>query len=105
MATRRNALGRGLGALIPSPSPRTDSPPPARAPVAGESTPDRDGADTGREIPVVRIAPNPQQPRREFDEAELSRLAASIERHGILQPVVVRRVAGSQDPGGERWQS
>jgi len=53
---------------------------------------------------VARISPNPQQPRREFDDAELGRLAASIERHGVLQPVVVRRVAGSEDPGGERYE-
>jgi len=53
---------------------------------------------------VARIAPNPQQPRREFDDAELARLAASIERHGVLQPVVVRRVAGSEDASGERFE-
>jgi len=109
---RRNALGRGLGALIPSAS----APPPAArrsdasteetpAPTEGQApataTPDETGA---REIPVARIAPNPQQPRREFDDAELARLSASIERHGVLQPVVVRRTAGREDPGGERFE-
>jgi ParB family chromosome partitioning protein len=41
------------------------------------------------------IDPNPEQPRREFDEAALGQLAASILQHGILQPVVVRK-AGSR---------
>jgi len=40
---------------------------------------------------VDQIAPNPQQPRRVFDEGELERLASSIRQHGLLQPVVVRK--------------
>jgi len=97
MSTRRNALGRGLGALIPA------RPAPASQPAV---TPDRDAPAPGGalEIPVARIAPNPQQPRREFAEEELARLAESVERHGVLQPVVVRRVAGSAEPGGERFE-
>jgi len=112
MATRRNALGRGLGALIP-PRPHTETPAPgmpaagheARSPEAvpvGAAAPERDAAT--RDLPVARIAPNPQQPRRDFDDEELTRLSASIERHGVLQPVVVRRIAGSEDPGGERFE-
>ncbi|CAO3452416.1 ParB/RepB/Spo0J family partition protein [Azospirillum largimobile] len=50
------------------------------------------------EVPVDRIAPNPNQPRREFDEEELQGLAASIERHGLQQPVGVRQIAD------DRWQ-
>ncbi|WP_434620460.1 ParB/RepB/Spo0J family partition protein [Azospirillum sp. B2RO_4] len=45
------------------------------------------------EVPVDRIAPNPNQPRREFDEEELRGLAASIERHGLQQPIGVRQTA------------
>jgi ParB family chromosome partitioning protein len=108
MATRRNALGRGLGALIPSPGAtpprRADAPAGAPAPTPESDAPPDDAAGAVREIPVARIAPNPQQPRREFDDGELERLADSVERHGVLQPVVVRRVAGSQDPGGERFE-
>lgn len=107
MATRRNALGRGLGALIPSrPEPTREAPGSDATPVAsGDATAARSGPDVvPREIPVSRIAPNPDQPRREFDEDELARLATSIERHGLLQPVVVRRVAGSESPGGERFE-
>ena len=87
---RRSALGRGLGALLPET--------PTRARGTGTPTP---GAL--RELPLDAIAPNPEQPRRVFDEAELDALAASIRRHGVLQPVVVR-----QTPGGARakteWQ-
>ena len=106
---RRNALGRGLGALIPSsPPPAARRPKPSTGePTATEVTPNSDTPEAqagAREIPVARIAPNPQQPRREFDDAELARLQGSIERHGVLQPVVVRRVAGREDPGGERFE-
>ncbi|SMF21477.1 chromosome partitioning protein, ParB family [Azospirillum oryzae] len=45
------------------------------------------------EVPVDRIAPNPNQPRREFDEEELRGLSASIERHGLQQPIGVRQTA------------
>ncbi|KAA0578557.1 ParB/RepB/Spo0J family partition protein [Azospirillum sp. B21] len=50
------------------------------------------------EVPVDRVAPNPNQPRREFDEEELQGLAASIDRHGLQQPVGVRQIAD------DRWQ-
>jgi len=77
MVMRRNALGRGLDALLPSAPARRE---PEEAPRAGAG-----------ELALAEIAPNPDQPRRRFDEAELERLADSIRRHGVLQPVVVRR--------------
>ncbi|WP_298033023.1 ParB/RepB/Spo0J family partition protein [uncultured Dysosmobacter sp.] len=43
------------------------------------------------ELPAAELRPNPRQPRRVFDEAGLRELAASIRRHGILQPLTVRR--------------
>ena len=42
-------------------------------------------------LEVGSIRPNPRQPRRMFDEAGLRELAASIRRHGVVQPLVVRR--------------
>lgn len=48
-------------------------------------------------IEMNRIDPNPYQPRRQFDERELSDLAQSIENYGVIQPIVVR-------PVGERYQ-
>lgn len=47
---------------------------------------------TLREIPVLAISPNPHQPRREFREEELQALAASIEKHGLVQPVCVQEI-------------
>lgn len=110
MAARRNALGRGLGALIPprpeparDPAGATSEAAPARP--AEASTPEGvAGGEGARELPVARIVPNPQQPRRVFDDDEIARLARSIQQHGLLQPVVVRRVAGREDPGGERFE-
>lgn len=97
MAQRRSALGRGLGALISSPktenASQTD---PDRRDThyrvdtrvgRSESMPDVSGP---REIPIDRIDPNPEQPRREFDAEALAQLARSIVEHGVLQPIVVR---------------
>ena len=73
----RTGLGRGLDVLL------GQAPPPvAAAPTSGIS-----------EIPLERVAPNRQQPRTSFPAAELEQLAASIRRHGVLQPIVVSRSA------------
>lgn len=96
MTKGRSALGRGLGALIPSagapPAPRDAAP----------------AVDAGfLEIDVDRIDPNPEQPRRRFDSEPLETLAESIRQHGVLQPVVVRR-AGERFEllvGERRWRA
>jgi ParB family transcriptional regulator, chromosome partitioning protein len=55
------------------------------------------------EIPVDQITPNPHQPRRQFDEAALAELAASVKSNGLIQPIIVRRtVAGFELVAGER---
>jgi len=74
MSTQKKALGRGIGALIPS---RAEAPPP----VAGLA-----------EIPVEQISPNPYQPRKSFNEASIEELARSVREHGIVQPLVVTRL-------------
>lgn len=72
-AERQRRLGRGLEALIgPAPSANTA------------------GSELQR-IPIARIRPNPFQPRREFDPAQLAELEASIRASGLLQPITVRR--------------
>jgi ParB family chromosome partitioning protein len=85
--TAKQALGRGLKALIPD-TPR------ARTGMA--------------EIPVDRLQPNPNQPRDHFDEAGIEELAASIRRHGVLQPLLVSE-AGSDRyviiTGERRWRA
>ena len=52
------------------------------------------------ELDTGAVAPNPDQPRRAVDEAGLAELAASIERHGLLQPIVVRRTTADGGDGG-----
>jgi ParB family chromosome partitioning protein len=95
--TKRSALGRGLGALIPGAGAAR-----ASAPAAETST-----ASAPTELPVDAIRPNPDQPRRRFDPAELERLAESIRRHGVLQPVVVRAADDGYEllVGERRWRA
>jgi len=99
MSTRTPALGRGLGALLPG------SPPPASQSAVQPATQEPPGS--AAELPVDQIEPNPDQPRRIFDPKELERLSDSIAQHGVLQPVVVRRV-GSRFQlvvGERRWRA
>jgi ParB family chromosome partitioning protein len=100
MATRRNALGRGLGALIPAPSV-------AAAALRADSDPAPELRGPYTQIAVERIRPNPQQPRRAFDADQLAGLADSILRHGLLQPVVVRESADGYElvVGERRWRA
>jgi ParB family chromosome partitioning protein len=60
-------------------------------------------------MPIERIKPNPNQPRRQFDEAALEELAQSIRAKGIIQPLVVRPIPGSEDheivAGERRWRA
>lgn len=110
MAARRNALGRGLGALIPGPEEGSgsgasgESAPATAAGVAPEAAPSQGGP---AELPVEAIRPNPHQPRRHFGEAELERLADSVRRHGVLQPVVVRAAEEGYElvVGERRWRA
>jgi len=113
MAIKRNALGRGLGALLPT-APREESAAASVAPVglADASAPGVATPPAARtSVAPDEISPNPDQPRRKFDEAELDRLAKSIQRHGVLQPVVVRRAPpGAAKPyelvvGERRWRA
>jgi ParB family chromosome partitioning protein len=64
-------------------------------------------AGAASEIPVTDIAPNPWQPRQVFNDARLTQLAESIREAGLVQPIVVRRVAqGHQIVAGERrWRA
>jgi ParB family chromosome partitioning protein len=59
-----------------------------------------------REIPVDRIDPNPEQPRRHFDPDKLETMAQSILLHGVLQPIVVRQVGDRYEliVGERRWR-
>jgi ParB family chromosome partitioning protein len=100
MSSSRNALGRGLGALIPNAGPGAPRGTLAAAGAAAE-------AGAAGEIPLERIDANPEQPRRAFDAEQLQRLAESIRVHGVLQPVVVRRVGDRYElvVGERRWRA
>jgi len=96
----------------------------SKAPTGQESAPSPDTSADGsapenstvsasiavlREIPVGEIHPNPRQPREVFDEEHMQELVASIGEVGVLQPVVVREVAGPTPyeliMGERRWRA
>jgi ParB family transcriptional regulator, chromosome partitioning protein len=82
MSTQKKALGRGLGALIPSrPAPEPAAPAPAAVPGSGLAN-----------VPIGQISPNPYQPRRTFNDASIEDLSRSVREHGIIQPLVVTKI-------------
>ena len=87
---KSNALGRGLDALISTETVRTQ------------------GSSTINEIAIEEIEANPNQPRREFEEAALQELATSIREIGIIQPITLRQVADNRFQiiaGERRWRA
>jgi len=94
----KRRLGRGLASLITNSAPAPETPPahkpilvPVPQDVDAHGAPAAEGPQDAspREIPVDQIAPNPYQPRRDFDSEELAELTASVREHGILQPLLV----------------
>ena len=85
---QKKALGRGLQTLIP----------------VGNAA----GRDEIEDVPLSLVSPNPFQPRRAFDEAELEELANSVKTKGVLQPILVRKLGdeGYELIAGERrWRA
>jgi ParB family transcriptional regulator, chromosome partitioning protein len=93
----KRRLGRGLAALIGE----MDQPVPV-----GDTRP---SVSPDRSLPIEFVSRSPKNPRRYFDETELQDLAGSIRQHGIVQPVVVRTIAGSNRyeiiAGERRWRA
>ena len=93
----RNALGRGLSALIREPElppASPPSPPPAAATSTGAAAAPARAVDTAGsvlQVDIDLIEPSPYQPRTRFAQAALEELAQSIRSTGIIQPLVVRR--------------
>lgn len=85
--TKRRALGRGLGSLIP----------------------DSDRSEDGLlQVPLESIRPNPHQPRSKVDQEKLVELAASIREHGLIQPLIVTESSPgnySLIAGERRWRA
>jgi ParB family transcriptional regulator, chromosome partitioning protein len=91
VAERTRGMGRGLAALLAPPE-------------LGGAEPESEL----RQVSVELITPNPRQPRREFDEGALVSLADSLRERGVLQPVLVRPVAGGTYEliaGERRWRA
>lgn len=100
----RKGLGRGLSALLADVAPVEE---PARINGEPSAIPRPTSADT---IPLDRIRPNPNQPRRDFDEKDLQDLAASIREKGVIQPLILRPHpinAGEYEivAGERRWRA
>jgi ParB family chromosome partitioning protein len=87
MMTKRVALGKGLGALIPEF--------------------EKEESRTLLFCGIEEIVPNRSQPRKHFDESKLQELAESIKEKGILEPLIVRRVDGGYEliVGERRWRA
>lgn len=87
MSKKRNALGRGLSALL-SDTPETEKPDEGAVPP-----PPASGVS---EILLSEIQVNPFQPRKHFDETALKELSDSIKVHGIIQPLTVRKLSNNE---------
>ncbi len=103
----RRKLGKGLGALMGD--ARREEPLVAARANANENTSVLAGAGVGlANLPISAIEPHPDQPRRHFDEDALSELAASICARGVIQPVIVRKLASGRYQlvaGERRWRA
>jgi ParB family transcriptional regulator, chromosome partitioning protein len=103
----RNALGRGLGALIREPE-RQAAPQAAPAAIGALSPPARETMSASpQQIDIDLIEPSPFQPRTRFREEALEELARSIKSSGIIQPLVVRPVESRFQliAGERRWRA
>jgi ParB family chromosome partitioning protein len=89
---QKQALGKGLGALIPDLS----------------SLDDKERKALGiNEIELEKIVPNEFQPRKHFDDEKLKELAASIKEQGVIQPIIVHKMSGGYQliAGERRWRA
>lgn len=95
---KRQALGKGLGALIPTKKSETT---PSNDPKGGP------GPSGVRTLPIEKVRANRLQPRKSFDEKALEELAASIREHGLMQPVLVRQKGEAYEiiAGERRWRA
>ena len=106
----RRKLGRGLSALLGEARREEPLIAPGRelAPSELPSQPLTRHGDGLANVAVALIEPHPEQPRRRFDEESLAELAASIAARGVIQPVIVRPLAGGRYQlvaGERRWRA
>jgi ParB family chromosome partitioning protein len=93
--SKKKALGRGLSALL-SDSPTDEKLEVDNFPISSPSTTSTLPVSGMTEIPLEEIETNPFQPRSHFDQEAILELAESIQVHGIIQPITVRRLSDHQ---------
>lgn len=95
-AKKRGGLGRGLSALVSEAEYET-----------GGSSASASNAASETKLPIEDIVPNPNQPRIHFNETELRELSESIQEHGVLQPLLVRKHGNGYEiiAGERRYQA
>jgi len=88
----RRRLGRGLATLIGD---------------VEAAAPQADRARAPRRLPIASLRPNPRNPRKAYDPADLDELAASVREKGVVQPILVRPVGGDFEiiAGERRWRA
>ena len=91
--SKRQALGRGLGAYFPDMNKELDS---SETEIKNPYIEIKEPINSILFIPVTQIRPNPNQPRKDFDELRLQELSDSITQLGLIQPVTVRHLGSSK---------
>jgi len=96
----KQALGKGLGALIGRQAGPVAAPPPPVAAADG-------GGGRVQELAIDQVVPSPLQPRSHFFESPLDELVDSIRQHGVIQPLIVRPIDGRFEliAGERRWRA
>ncbi len=103
MAPKKSRLGRGLGALLDDIKTTTQT----GEDQEGMAIDSRVQSDRLRELPITQLTQGKYQPRKNFDAQELEELAQSIRVQGVLQPLLVRQISGSEYEivaGERRWR-
>lgn len=96
---KKTGLGRGLNTLIPSA--------PAKDAESEKILKKEEQIKSEIMVPILKVEPNPDQPRRQFDEDSLQELADSIKQYGILQPLIVKKHEKFYEiiAGERRWRA
>lgn len=104
---KKQALGKGLGALIKKQGNSSDF----SSPTSASEPEKKQGVGTHendvRNVSIEQVVPSPLQPRKHFTEGMLDDLMESISQHGIIQPLIVREVNGKLEliAGERRWRA
>ena len=97
-AVKNNVLGRGISALISEQAPINEP---------EEQNSNQDPENVVNYVDINDIRPNRNQPRKNFDEEAIAELATSIQEHGIIQPLIVRKADNGYElvAGERRWRA